>query len=67
MKAALIVLALIFLLPASVHEAVAKASHSDSYSVKSSSSDSYRPRIGHHAGMNGPSEKGWGGGSGYHQ
>lgn len=31
----------------------------------SSSSDS-RPRIGHHSGTNGPSQKGWGGKGGYH-
>lgn len=24
------------------------------------------PRIGHHSGKNGPSEKGWGGKGGYH-
>jgi hypothetical protein len=28
------------------------------------SSDSSRPRIGHHSGTNGPSQKGWGGGGG---
>jgi hypothetical protein len=44
-------------------QAVAKSSHS-SYSAKSSYSDSDRPRIGLHSGMNGPSEKGWGGGGG---
>jgi hypothetical protein len=31
------------------------------------SSSGSRPRIGHHAGMNGPSHKGWGRGGGYHQ
>lgn len=31
-----------------------------------SSSSGSRPRIGHHSGMNGPSEKGWGGNGGYH-
>jgi hypothetical protein len=34
--------------------------------ARSSKSDSYRPRIGHHSGMNGPSRAGWGGGGGYH-
>jgi hypothetical protein len=67
MKAALTALALVSLLATFVNEAVAKSSHSDSYSSKSSHSDSDRPRIGHHSGMNGPSEKGWGGGGGYHQ
>jgi hypothetical protein len=66
MKSAMVILALAPLV-AFTHQAVAKSSHSDSYSSKSSSSDSYRPRIGHHSGMNGPSEKGWGGGGGYHQ
>jgi hypothetical protein len=56
MKAAMTALALVTMLATSVHEAVAKSSHSDSY----------RPRIGHHSGMNGPSKKGWGGGGGYH-
>jgi hypothetical protein len=40
-----------------VQEAAAGRSHTDSGS---------RPRIGHHSGMNGPSQKGWGGGGGYH-
>jgi hypothetical protein len=56
MKAAMTALALVAMLATFAHEAVAKSSRSDSY----------RPRIGHHSGMNGPSEKGWGGGGGYH-
>jgi hypothetical protein len=56
MKVAITVLALVTILATFAHEALAKSSHSDSY----------RPRIGHHSGKNGPSEKGWGGGGGYH-
>jgi hypothetical protein len=56
MKAAMTALAPVAMLATFAHEAVAKSSRSDSY----------RPRIGHHSGMNGPSEKGWGGGGGYH-
>jgi hypothetical protein len=67
MKAAMILLVVVSTVAAFADEVLAKSSHSDSKSAKSSSSDSYRPRIGHHSGMNGPSEKGWGGGGGYHQ
>ena len=65
MKVAVTVLALVAMLPTFIHQAVARSSHS-SYSTKSSYSNSDRPSIGHHSGMNGPSEKGWGGGGGYH-
>jgi hypothetical protein len=68
MKSAITALALATMLAAFVHQAEAKSSHSDSAkSSRSSRSDSDRPRIGHHSGMNGPSEKGWGGGGGYHK
>jgi hypothetical protein len=58
MKTAMAVLALVMAL-AFAHDAVARSS-------RSSSSDSSRPRIGHHSGKNGPSHAGWGGGGGYH-
>ena len=55
MKTTTTISLLVMILAAFTHEAVAR----------SSSSDSYRPRIGHHSGQNGPSKAGWGGG-GYH-
>ena len=54
MKTAVTLLALAMMLMA-VQQAVAR----------SSSSNSNRPRIGHHSGQNGPSKAGWGGGGGY--
>ena len=61
MKVAMTALALVAMFATFTDQAVAKSSHS-SDSTKSSYSSSDRPRIGHHSGMNGPSEKGWGGG-----
>jgi hypothetical protein len=56
MKSTITILLLVTMLAAFAHEVVAR----------SSSSDSHRPRIGHHSGQNGPSKAGWGGGGGYH-
>ncbi len=66
MKTVITALALVTMFATFTHQATATSSHSN-YSAKSSYSSSDRPRIGHHARMNGASEKGWGGGGGYHQ